>query len=80
MSELEFKPISELNEDDGDVMVIRFYRDEGEIIGEPPIIDIMSISDMDFNIADWDLYAVIDWNPAFGMQWQIDQLKGDDDE
>ena len=80
MSKLEFKPIADLHEDEGHVIAVRFSRDNGEILGEPPEISIVSCIDGEFNSSDWDVYAEIDWNPAFELAERIDQLKGGDDE
>jgi len=68
---MEFLPISEVNEDYGDVLVIRFNRDQGVILGEPPEVDFMSCIDGRFNVCDWDVFAEIDMNPAFEVAESI---------
>lgn len=76
---LNWQAISELHEDHGYVLALRFYRDEGVIVGEPPDCGLVQIADHDFNSDEWDVFAEIDWNPAFELATTIDlnqQFKG----
>ena len=72
MDKVIFMPISEIHDDHGTVLLVRFHKDEdGDILYEEPDVGIDSYNSDTFDESDWDVFAEIDWNPAFELMERI---------
>lgn len=61
-----FRPISEIHEDHGDVLLLRLTDENRNPVHEPPqAVAVNCANGTDFTETDWDCFLELDWNQAF---------------
>jgi len=69
---MDLMPISELSEDEGEVILIKFGRENGEILGEAPTVSTGSFNDFPQIDEKWEYFIEVDWDSLFEKAEEIE--------